>query len=70
MPFQSQAQQGFLFANKPSVAKEFAAKTPKAAYKNLPAKKTAPPAAAKKKKGGIGKVRANMKAAFGKAPKD
>jgi len=28
MPFQSQAQKGFLFANHPEVAKEFADKTP------------------------------------------
>jgi hypothetical protein len=36
MPFKSKAQQGYLFANNPKVAKEFAAKTPKAAYKKLP----------------------------------
>lgn len=29
MPFKSQAQRGYLFANNPKVAKEFAAKTPK-----------------------------------------
>ncbi len=28
MPFKSKAQAGYLFANKPKVAKEFAAKTP------------------------------------------
>jgi len=38
MPFKSKAQQGYLFAKKPEVAKEFAAKTPKSAYKNLPKK--------------------------------
>jgi hypothetical protein len=31
MPFESKAQRGFLFAKKPEVAKEFAAKTPKGA---------------------------------------
>jgi hypothetical protein len=31
MPFKSQAQRGFLFANKPSIAKEFAEATPKGA---------------------------------------
>ena len=36
MPFKSKAQQGYLYAKKPSVAKEFASKTPKAAYKKLP----------------------------------
>jgi len=36
MPFKSRAQQGFLFAKEPEVAKEFAAHTPKAAYKRLP----------------------------------
>lgn len=29
MPFKSQAQRGFLFANHPAVAKEFSAATPK-----------------------------------------
>lgn len=36
MPFKSKAQQGFLFAKKPAVAKEFASKTDTSAYKNLP----------------------------------
>lgn len=34
MPFKSQAQAKYLFANNPSVAKEFAAATPN--MKNLP----------------------------------
>jgi len=34
--FESKAQQGYLFAKKPAVAKEFASKTPKSAYKSLP----------------------------------
>ncbi len=38
MPFKSKAQQGYLEANSPAVAKEFASKTPKGAYKNLPEK--------------------------------
>jgi len=29
MPFKSKAQRGFLFKNKPTIAKEFASKTPK-----------------------------------------
>ena len=29
MPFKSEAQKGFLYANKPKLAKEFQAKTPK-----------------------------------------
>src|SRR5712664_1250946 len=36
MPFKSVAQQHFLFAKKPEVAKEFASKTPKSAYAKLP----------------------------------
>lgn len=36
MPFRSNAQRGFLFANNPKVAKEFAAATPKG--KKLPRK--------------------------------
>lgn len=39
MPFQSKAQQGFLYANKPKIAKKFAKETPKKAYKKLPKKK-------------------------------
>jgi len=31
MPFKSKAQRGFLWANEPKVAKEFAAHTPKGA---------------------------------------
>ena len=67
MPFQSTAQQGFLEANKPAVAKKFADKTPKAAYKKLPVHK---------KKSGpdrktLAKVKGHMQAAFGGArPKD
>ena len=42
MPFKSQAQRGFLFANNPKVAKEFAAHTPKGAKlpKRVTKKKT------------------------------
>ena len=36
MPFTSKAQQGYLFAKKPEVAREFAKATPKAAYGDLP----------------------------------
>ncbi len=36
-PFASQAQKGFLYANKPSVAAEFQSKTPKG--KKLPKRK-------------------------------
>lgn len=36
MPFKSQAQRAYLYAKKPSVAREFAAKTPKG--KKLPEK--------------------------------
>lgn len=35
MPFQSEAQRRYLYAKEPTVAKEFASKTPK--DKNLPA---------------------------------
>ena len=31
MPFKSEAQKGYLYANKPKLAKEFQAKTPKGA---------------------------------------
>jgi hypothetical protein len=34
MPFSSKAQRGYMFANNPELAKEFAAKTPK--NKELP----------------------------------
>lgn len=37
MPFKSKAQKGYLYANKPEVAKEFEEKTPK--EKKLPARK-------------------------------
>lgn len=39
MPFKSKAQQRYLYAKHPEVAKEFAKKTPKAAYKRLPERK-------------------------------
>lgn len=42
MPFQSQAQRGYLYANHPEVAKEFEAHTPKG--KKLPAHKGDHPA--------------------------
>jgi hypothetical protein len=35
-PFKSEAQRGFLYSNKPDVAKEYASKTPKG--KKLPKK--------------------------------
>ena len=38
MPFKSQKQRAYLYANKPKVAKEFASKTPKG--KKLPKKVT------------------------------
>jgi hypothetical protein len=36
MPFKSKAQQGFLYSQKPAVAKEFAEHTSKATYKKMP----------------------------------
>jgi hypothetical protein len=36
--FKSKAQQRFLYSQEPAVAQEFAAKTPKSAYKELPEK--------------------------------
>lgn len=36
MPFTSKAQQKFLFATNPKVAKEMAGKTPMSAYKTMP----------------------------------
>lgn len=36
MPFKSKAQQGYLEANAPAVAKKFAAATPKDRYAHLP----------------------------------
>jgi hypothetical protein len=40
MPFKSKAQQGWMFKNKPKMAKEWAAKTPK--IKSLPQKVKTP----------------------------
>lgn len=36
MPFKSKAQQAYLYAKKPKIAKEFASKTSKTQMKNLP----------------------------------
>lgn len=36
MPFKSKAQQKYLFAKEPAVAKRFAKETPKSAYKSMP----------------------------------
>ncbi len=36
MPFKSKAQMGYLEVHEPEVAKEFAEKTPKSSYKNMP----------------------------------
>jgi hypothetical protein len=36
MPFKSKAQQKYLFAKDPVVAKRFAKETPKSAYKSMP----------------------------------
>ena len=36
MPFKSKAQQKYLYAKEPEVAKEFAEHTPKSAYAKLP----------------------------------
>lgn len=49
MPFKSKAQQGYLFAKKPEVAREFASKTPKSAYSNLPEHKGSMSKMAKKR---------------------
>lgn len=38
MPFKSKAQQRYLYAKKPKVAKRFSEETPKTAYKSLPKK--------------------------------
>lgn len=38
MPFKSRAQQRYLYAKKPAVAKEFQAKTSKSQQKALPAR--------------------------------
>jgi hypothetical protein len=37
-PFKSKAQKGYLFANKPEIAKEFAEHTSKSQMKKLPKK--------------------------------
>ncbi len=52
MPFKSKAQQAYLYAKEPEVAAEFAAHTPKSAYKKLPehVKKSAPKKKKKAKK--------------------
>jgi hypothetical protein len=42
MPFKSRAQQKYLYANHPEVAKAFARKTSKQQLKRLPAKKKQP----------------------------
>jgi hypothetical protein len=47
MPFQSKAQQKFLFSQKPELAKEFAAATPN--MKKLPERKGMVPPPSKKK---------------------
>lgn len=39
MPFKSKAQQRYLYAKEPKVAKRFAKETPKSAYKSLPERK-------------------------------
>jgi hypothetical protein len=36
MPFRSKAQQRYLFAKEPEVAKKFASETPKSAYSRMP----------------------------------
>lgn len=36
MPFVSKAQQRYLFAREPKIAKRFASETPASAYKNMP----------------------------------
>ena len=38
MPFKSKAQQAYLYANEPKIAKEYAKKTSKKAMKKLPPK--------------------------------
>jgi hypothetical protein len=61
MPFESQAQRGFMYANHPEVAKEFEAATPKG--KKLPYKKGKD----KKKPAGAAmhaKVKKGLKKAF------
>jgi len=50
MPFQSKAQQRFLFANNPRIAKDFARKTK--GFKALPERKNAQLAAIKRNNGG------------------
>tara|TARA_R110000868_G_scaffold388706_1_gene657749 strand:+ start:396 stop:542 length:147 start_codon:yes stop_codon:yes gene_type:complete len=48
MPFKSKAQKGYLFSNKPEIAKEFAEHTTKKEYKSLPEHVKAKKAAKKK----------------------
>lgn len=38
MPYASKAQQGYLHAKKPDVAKKYDTETPKSAYAKMPAK--------------------------------
>lgn len=38
MPFKSKAQQRYLYANEPKVAKRYASETPKGSYGKLPEK--------------------------------
>jgi hypothetical protein len=54
MPFKSKAQQKFLYATNPKVAKEMSGKTPKSAYKNMPEH-------VKKKKGKMSTMLAALK---------
>ncbi len=49
MPFKSQAQRKYLFANEPKVAKEFAENTTKEQMKKLPEKKSMKKVRSKKK---------------------
>lgn len=42
MPFKSKAQQGYLYAKHPEIAKKFAEETPKSAYKSMPEHKPEP----------------------------
>lgn len=57
MPFKSQAQRGFMYANHPEMAKEFEAATPKG--------KKLPQHVAKKKKSNLhSKVKDGLKKAF------
>lgn len=60
MPFKSQAQRGYMYANKPKLAKEFEAETPKGKKlpKKVKPKKSAP---AKPKRGGRAKTNKGKK---------